>query len=146
MLVTVPQKTRSLPSPLLKFILTSFQPLRLGELWYLHVHRQEPYIWIRCRAVLFRTHLQLSWIERGGGRAIVNLDLLNCHEVRSVPAPFYQTAWDDLGSVAARQQGHVQGFDLVNELCPFQLLYADGVERVAAGSQRERLQWVGAIW
>lgn len=96
--------------------------------------------------MLFRTHLQLSWIERGGGRAIVNLDLLNCHEVRSVPAPFYQAAWDDLGSVAARQQGDVQGFDLVNELCPFQLLYADGVERVAAGSQRERLQWVGAIW
>ena len=145
----VPQTKRSLLSPSIHYshlYLPFFQPLRLGDLWYLHVHRQEPYIWVRCRAVLFRTHLQLSWIERGGGRAIVNLDLLNCHEVRSVPAPFHQAAWGDLGSVAARQQGHVQGFDLANELCPFQLLYADGVERVAAGSQRERLQWVGAIW
>jgi hypothetical protein len=123
------------------------QPLRVGHLWYLHVHREEPFIWIRCRAILFRTQLQLSWVEHGGGRAVINLDLLNCHEVRSSRAPFHRDAWDDIGSIAARNQANPdQAFDFVNDLCPFQLLYEDGVERLAASSQRERVRWVGAIW
>ena len=31
-------------------------------------------------------------------------------------------------------------------LCPFQLLYGDGVERLAAESARETIGWVDAIW
>jgi len=123
------------------------QPLRVGHLWYLHVHREEPFIWIRCRAILFHRQLQLSWVEPGGGRAVVNLDLLNCHEVRSSLAPFHRDAWGDIGSIAARNQANQdEGFDFVNDLCPFQLLYEDGVERLAASSQRERVRWVEAIW
>jgi len=133
---------------LVKILLTlHVQPLRIGHLWYLHVHREEPFLWIHCRAILFSTHLQLSWVEPGGGRAVINLDLLNCHEVRSSLAPFHRDAWDDIGSIVARNQANRdQAFDFVNDLCPFQLLYEDGVERVAASSQRERVRWVGAIW
>ena len=134
---------------MMKLFLTSshIQPLRVGHLWYLHVHREEPFIWIRCRAILFNTQLQLSWVEPGGGRAVVNLDLLNCHEVRSSLAPFHRDAWGDIGSIAARNQANQdQAFDFVNDLCPFQLLYEDGVERLAASSQRERVRWVEAIW
>lgn len=127
--------------------LSHIQPLRIGHLWYLHVHREEPFIWIRCRAILFRTQLQLSWVEPSGGRAVINLDLLNCHEVRSSLAPFHRDAWGDIGSIAARNQANPdQAFDFVNDLCPFQLLYEDGVERLAASSQRERVRWVEAIW
>ncbi|KAH9939202.1 hypothetical protein B0H21DRAFT_832319 [Amylocystis lapponica] len=31
-------------------------------------------------------------------------------------------------------------------LCPFQLLYTDGVERLGAESARKRVRWVSAIW
>jgi hypothetical protein len=62
------------------------QPLRVGTLWYLHVcSGDECFRWIKCKAVLFRSQLQLTWVEAAGGNAIISLDLLNCHEVRSVP-------------------------------------------------------------
>lgn len=88
------------------------------------------------------------WVEGGGGKAIVRLDLLSCHEVRSIPSPSHIDAWKDIGNVTARAQalddaGGVVGID---ELCPFQMVYADGVERLGAGSPRERSRWVEAIW
>jgi hypothetical protein len=142
------EEVRKSLNTVIVFITSShIQPLRVGHLWYLHVHREEPFIWIRCRAILFNRQLQLSWVEPSGGRAVVNLDLLNCHEVRSSLAPFHRNAWGDIGSIAARNQANQdQGFDFVNDLCPFQLLYEDGVERLAASSQRERVRWVEAIW
>ncbi|KAG8795280.1 hypothetical protein FRC17_008153, partial [Serendipita sp. 399] len=126
----------------------SEEPLRIGSLWYLHVHTgDERFRWIKCKAVLFRSQLQLTWVEAGGGKAIIGLDLLNCHEVRSVPSPSHTSAWDDIGNVAARAQALEEGPDSrIGELCPFQMLYEDGVERLGAGSPRERVRWVAAIW
>jgi hypothetical protein len=89
----------------------------------------------------------LSWIAPGGGRGIVTLDLLNCTEVRSVPSPTHPSAREDVGTIAAQQQSVEEGgHSLMEVLCPFQLLYADGVERLAAESARERVRWVSAIW
>ena len=88
------------------------------------------------------------WVEAGGGKAIVRLDLLNCQEVRAIPSPSHARAWKDFGNVRAREQvlddtGGTVGID---ELCPFQMMYADGVERLGAGSPRERAKWMTAIW
>lgn len=101
--------------------------------------------------------LLLSWIAPGGGRGIITLDLLNCTEVRSVPSPMHPTARDDVGTIAAREQsalaagggggeGQLGEMGLMEMLCPFQLLYGDGVERLGAESARERVRWVSAIW
>ena len=91
----------------------------------------------------------LSWTAPGGGRGVVTLDLLNCTEVRSVPSPSHPSAREDVGSAAALQQSNLfdtEAAGLVDFLCPFQLLYTDGVERLGAESARERVRWVGAIW
>jgi hypothetical protein len=91
--------------------------------------------------------LLLSWIAPGGGRGVVTLDLLNCTEVRSVPSPPHSSAREDVGTIAARTQvAEGQGPDLMELLCPFQLLYTDGVERLAAESARKRVRWVSAVW
>lgn len=127
------------------------QPLRIGLLWYLNVHAPPPYVWQRCQAVLYPHMLLLSWIASGGGRGIVTLDLLNCTEVRSVPSPTHPSAKDDIGTIAAQTQsdnadGQLGEMALMETLCPFQLLYSDGVERLGAESARERVRWVSAIW
>ncbi|KAI6020170.1 hypothetical protein PISMIDRAFT_203836 [Pisolithus microcarpus 441] len=123
------------------------EPLRIGVLWYLNVHSGPPYRWQRCEALLYPHMLLLSWIAPGGGRGVVTLDLLNCTEVRSVPSPTHSGAKEDVGTIAARTQvAEGQGPDLMELLCPFQLLYTDGVERLAAESARERVRWVSAIW
>jgi hypothetical protein len=96
----------------------------------------------------------LSWIAPGGGRGVVTLDLLNCNEVRSVPSPGHPSAREDVGTIAAMELdaseegpgGRRGRTRLMEVLCPFQLLYADGVERLAAESARERVRWVSAIW
>ncbi len=122
-------------------------------LWYLNVHAPPPYRWQRCQALLYPHMLLLSWIAPGGGRGIVTLDLLNCIEVRSVPSPQHPTAQDDVGTIAARTQsehadvsGEVGDMALMETLCPFQLMYSDGIERLGAESARERVRWVSAIW
>jgi hypothetical protein len=128
------------------------QPLRIGLLWYLNVHAPPPYRWQRCQAVLYPNMLLLSWIAQGGGRGIVTLDLLNCTEVRSVASPTHPSAQDDVGTLAAKAQtanAEAEGFGelgLLETLCPFQLFYGDGVERLGAESARERVRWVSAIW
>ncbi|KAI0752741.1 hypothetical protein C8Q80DRAFT_472567 [Daedaleopsis nitida] len=129
------------------------EPLRIGLLWYLNVHAPPPYRWQRCQALLYPHMLLLSWIAPGGGRGIVTLDLLNCIEVRSVPSPQHPTAQDDVGTIAARMQSEHAGpssdmgeMVLMETLCPFQLLYGDGIERLGAESARERVRWVSAIW
>ena len=40
----------------------------------------------------------------------------------------------------------LESLGLMKTLCPFQLFYSDGVERLDAESARERVHWVGAIW
>ncbi|KAL7284724.1 LOW QUALITY PROTEIN: hypothetical protein ACG7TL_002030 [Trametes sanguinea] len=126
------------------------EPLRIGLLWYLNVHAPPPYRWQRCQALLYPHMLLLSWIAPGGGRGIVTLDLLNCIEVRSVPSPLHPSAQDDVGTIAARMQsdsaeatGQLGDMGLLETLCPFQLLYSDGIERLGAESARERVRWSG---
>lgn len=80
---------------------------------------------------------------------MVTLDLVNCNEVRSVPSLSHPDARDDIGTHAARMQERELNEgerDLMNLLCPFQLLYSDGIERLGADSPRERVRWVSAIW
>ncbi|KAG9313810.1 hypothetical protein JVU11DRAFT_6171 [Chiua virens] len=125
----------------------SREPLRKGDLWYLNVHSGPPYRWQRCEALLYPHMLLLSWIAPGGGRGVVTLDLVNCIEVRSVPSPNHPSAREDVGTIAARAQvAEGNSSPLLELLCPFQLLYGDGVERLAAESARERVRWVSAIW
>ena len=99
---------------------------------------------------MYSSTLLLSWIASNGGRGVVTLYLVHCTEVRSVPSPSQPSARDDIGSIAARLQmggsTSTNGYDLVEMLCPFQLLYIDGVERLGAESARERVRWVSAIW
>ena len=90
----------------------------------------------------------------------MTLDLLNCIEVRSVQSPSHPSAQDDVGTIAAIEQsareddqvgqwgtaGELGDMSLMQMLCPFQLLYGDGVERLGAESARERVRWVSAIW
>jgi hypothetical protein len=72
-----------------------------------------------------------------------------------VPSPTHPSAKDDIGTIAAitqsknaeRSKGDQLGdLGLMETLCPFQLLYSDGVERLGAESARERVRWVSAIW
>ncbi|TFK75643.1 hypothetical protein BDN72DRAFT_448936 [Pluteus cervinus] len=91
--------------------------------------------------------LLLSWLAPGGGRGIVALDLLNCTNVQSTPSPTHPSARDDVGTVAARRQSNERsGQPLMDMLAPFHMLYADGVERMAAESLLERQKWVNRIW
>jgi hypothetical protein len=119
-------------------------------LWYLNVHSPPPYRWVRTRATLYPNALILAWIVPGGGRAVVTLDLVNCTEVRSVPSPLHRDAIDDIGSIAARAQSADEdagdGERLADFLCPFQLIYSDGLERLGAENARERVRWVAALW
>ncbi|KAF9224785.1 hypothetical protein BS17DRAFT_731403 [Gyrodon lividus] len=125
----------------------SREPLRIGVLWYLNVHSGPPYRWQRCQVLLYPHVLLLSWIAPGGGRGVVTLDLLNCTEVRSVPSPTHPSAEEDVGTIAAQAQvAEGDSHPLMELLCPFQLLYTDGVERLAAESARERVRWVSAVW
>ena len=132
---------------------TDTQALRSGHLWYLNVHAPPPYMWQRCQAILYPSTLVLTWLAPGGGRGVVTLDLINCNEIRSVPAPSHPSARDDVGTIAARLQMDMASrgeqdvsYNLVDMLYPFQLIYSDGVERLGTESAAERVRWVGAIW
>lgn len=90
--------------------------------------------------------LLLSWLAPGGGRGIVALDLLNCTDVQQAYSPSHPNARDDIGTVAARiQSAESDGQPLVDMLVPFQMMYGDGVERLAAESLLERQKWVNRI-
>ncbi|TIB96293.1 hypothetical protein E3Q18_03222 [Wallemia mellicola] len=124
------------------------QIARAGTLWYLHVHDGTPYRWVRARAALLPTTLKLSFLPSPDlpnsrlQRQIVTLDLNHCSEVRSIASPSNPASHKmDLGLVAAREQGGLEGV-----LNPFVLVYQDGWERLATDSARERVQWVGAFW
>ncbi|KAG9009214.1 hypothetical protein FRB93_005710 [Tulasnella sp. JGI-2019a] len=125
------------------------EPLRVGNLWYLNVHAPPPYAWVRARTKLHPTHLTLSWAPPAGGLDVITLDLQSCTEVRSVLSPSHPSARGDIGSVAARATpatSNEAGESLSEFLCPFQLIYGDGVERLGAESARERVRWVDTIW
>ena len=75
------------------------------------------------------------------------LDLLNCTSVQSAPSPTHPSARDDVGTFAARlQSSERDGQPLMDMLVPFHMLYADGVERLAAESLLERQKWVNRLW
>ncbi|KAJ7795791.1 hypothetical protein B0H14DRAFT_3495536 [Mycena olivaceomarginata] len=82
--------------------------------------------------------LLLSWLAPGGGRGIVGLDLVNCEGVQSTPSLGHSAAREDAGGVAARKD---DDDSLVDLLVPFQMVYEDGVERLAAESLLERQKW-----
>src|SRR5271168_3568761 len=90
--------------------------------------------------------LLLSWLAPGGGRGIVALDLLNCTKAQSAYSPLHPLAFDDVVTIAAgRQTNERDGQSLTDVLVPFQMLYSDGVERLAAESLQERQKWVNRI-
>ncbi|KAG9084929.1 hypothetical protein FRC06_003831 [Ceratobasidium sp. 370] len=117
-------------------------PVHISALWYLNVYAPPLFEWLRTQAVLYPNVLILTWIGPTGGRGVVALDLVNCIEVRSALSLSHPSARDDVGSVATR----LQSLELAEALCPFQLLYADGVERLGTDTARERVRSVGAIW
>ncbi|KAF8062278.1 hypothetical protein FPV67DRAFT_1654875 [Lyophyllum atratum] len=132
---------------LLPYTQSDEAPLHIGLLWYLNVHDAPPYRWQRCQALLYPQLLLLSWLSPGGGRGIVALDLLNCTSVQSAPSPTHPSARDDIGTIAARSQSvERDGQPLMDMLVPFHMLYADGVERLAAESLLERQKWVNRLW
>lgn len=111
------------------------------------MHASPPYRWQRCQSLLYPHVLLLSWLAPGGGRGIVALDLLNCTSVQSAPSLTHPTSRDDVGTIAARQQNYeLSGMPLLEMLVPFHMMYADGVERLAAESLLERQKWVNRIW
>ncbi|KAK1227533.1 hypothetical protein PQX77_009440 [Marasmius sp. AFHP31] len=137
---------------------TNETPLHLGNLYYLNVHTSPPFLWQRCQALLFRNTLLLSWIaptsagERAPmGRAVVQLDLMNCLTVESALSLSHPRARDDVGAIAAREQDAAsrsrgESDAMVDSLVPFWMVYGDGVERLACESLVERQRWIGRIW
>ncbi|KAN0063582.1 hypothetical protein ACQY0O_004030 [Thecaphora frezii] len=117
---------------------SSTQPVRSGVLFYFNVHQREPH-WQRVQVVLLPSAVAMSWIPAGGGRENVVLDLRACREVHSVPSPDHPSSVSDIGATCARKQG-------LSRLCPFQLIFDDGVERLAAEVAIERVKWVNSIW
>ncbi|KAF8054910.1 hypothetical protein FPV67DRAFT_1751788 [Lyophyllum atratum] len=131
---------------LLPYTQSDEAPLHIGLLWYLNAHDAPPYRWQRCQALLYPQLLLLSWLSPGGGRGILALDLLNCTSVQSAPSPTHPSARDDIGTIAARSQSvERDGQPLMDMLVPFHMLYADGVERLAAESLLERQKWVNRL-
>ncbi|KAJ1602683.1 hypothetical protein NDA14_000084 [Ustilago hordei] len=114
------------------------KPIRAGVLYYFNVHSANPR-WLRVKAVLLPSAVAMSWIPSGGGRENVVLDLRACREVHSVPSPDHPSSASDVGAASARRQG-------LESINPFQLIFDDGVERLAADSAKERVQWVTAVW
>lgn len=114
------------------------EPFRTGLVYYFNVHVEKP-IWQRAQAVLLPSALALSWIPAGGGRVSVVLDLSACREVHSVPGPDHPSSGDDAGAFVAREQG-------LRRINPFQLIFNDGVERLAVDTARERVMWVASVW
>ncbi|PWN38310.1 uncharacterized protein FA14DRAFT_25618 [Meira miltonrushii] len=114
------------------------EPFRTGLVYYFNVHVEKP-IWQRAQAVLLPSALALSWIPSGGGRVSVILDLSACREVHSVPGPDHPSSGDDAGAFVAREQG-------LRRINPFQLIFNDGVERLAVDTARERVMWVASVW
>lgn len=77
---------------------------------------------------------------------MISLDLLNCTKVRSIPIPTHPDAIDDIGNVTARRQTTEKSSEgLVEFLCPFQLLYSDGIERLGSDSGSDRRSWLEAL-
>ncbi|KAJ9476694.1 PH domain-containing protein [Pseudozyma hubeiensis] len=114
------------------------KPLRVGALYYFNVHDPNPR-WLRVKAVLLPSAVAMSWIPTGGGRENVVLDLRACREVHSVPSPDHPSSVSDVGAASARRQG-------LDRISPFQLIFDDGVERLAAETAKERVQWVTSVW
>lgn len=64
-----------------------------------------------------------------------------------MPSPTHPSARDDVGTIAARlQSAERDGQPLMDMLVPFQMMYSDGVERLAAESLLERQKWVNRLW
>lgn len=110
---------------------------RTGLVYYFNVHASNP-VWQWAQAVLLPSAVALSWIPAGGGRDSLVLDLVACREVHSVHGPSHPSSLDDIGAKVAREQN-------LNQICPWQLVFDDGVERMAVDSASDRVQWVNAV-
>ncbi|KAJ3911506.1 hypothetical protein F5877DRAFT_85875 [Lentinula edodes] len=121
------------------------EPLHLGTLYYLNVHAEPPYRWQRCQALLYCHTLLLSWLAPTTqsvpgpstgraplGRAVVQLDLVNCFAVESALSLSHPRARDDVGAIAAREQDTGADTGLMESLVPFWMVYGDGVERLGS--------------
>lgn len=113
------------------------KPVRAGALLYFNVHDENPR-WLSVNATLLPAAIAMSWIPAGGGRENVVLDLASCREVHSVPSPDHPSSVSDVGAVSARRQS-------LDNISPFQLIFDDGVERLAADSVKSRMQWVASF-
>jgi hypothetical protein len=60
--------------------------------------------WVKCKVVLFRSQLQLTWVKTGDGDAVVVKDWRICNETRSVLLLSHDSAWEDIGDVTAQFQ------------------------------------------
>lgn len=140
----------------------SYQPLHLGTLYYLNVHAEPPYRWQRVKPYSIGTHsCYRGWLAPSApslpgsstgraplGRAVVQLDLVNCFAVESALSLSHPCARDDVGEIAAREQDALSQSELglVESLVPFWMVYGDGVERLACDSLVQRLRWIERIW
>ncbi|KAJ6456340.1 hypothetical protein C8R47DRAFT_1248862 [Mycena vitilis] len=96
-----------------------------------NVHAPPPFRRQRCQALLYPHLLLLSWLAPGGRRGIVGLDLISS-SVQSTPSLGPPAAREDVGTVAAREQSGVD--TLAGLLVPFQMVYEDSGQRLAAES------------
>ncbi|PWN43512.1 hypothetical protein IE81DRAFT_365734 [Ceraceosorus guamensis] len=113
-------------------------PLRQGTVFYFNVHHRQPH-WQRAQAILLPTAVALSWIPRGGGRENVVLDLRACLEVFSLPSAVHPNSQHDVAAQTALAQG-------LGDIHAFQLVFDDGVERIAVDRAIDRVQWITAAW
>ncbi|KAJ7883240.1 hypothetical protein B0H13DRAFT_2667191 [Mycena leptocephala] len=107
--------------------------------------RPPPYRWQRCQALLY-PHLLLLPGSRPAGEGA---SWARPHQlpIRTEYAEFGTSGGEGgCGSVAARAQAEGEVDTLVDLLVPFQMVYEDGVERLAAESLLERQKWVNRIW
>lgn len=116
-------------------------PLQAGQIWYYttspspSLSRQSSAQWVRAQAILLPKALALSWIPRGGGRENIVLELDKCTSVHSLPSIEHDASADDPGAQKAKGQG-------LASIKPLQFVFADGVERLALDSIKERSTWV----
>lgn len=123
----------------------SQENLQTGLLWYLHVNDASGPKWVRCRANLQQTSLQLSWTEPGHGRYSARLNLLECTAVQSTPTPSHASMAQDVGTTAWKRI-LLSTEASYEDIFPIFLIYSDGIERVATNTLRDRLNWVGSLW
>jgi hypothetical protein len=81
--------------------------------------------------------LLLSWLTPGGGQVVVALDLFNCSKAQSAYLPLHPLTRSDAGILTVSWQVNERDGWSLKDIVSFQMLYADGVEQLAAESLLE---------